>query len=234
MRAAFAGFLSPPMQSVSSPYPTVVRAYAHIISKLFFASTKNQPEVKQNWLHFLPPFWKNKSVVCLGKLPRDPDGWIGLTWNYCDIWLKSKLTDVQGWQACFYWLIFIIFLSIIPFYHFQQRVDQYFTQINKIIKARITSSRVRFMMQDVVDLRNNDWVPCREDNNPKTFAQIYKEVGDKGKKASLRIQQEKKMQRGKFVTLSPDLDAMKLSEWVVLLAHEKIGKGTKVNNVPKP
>ena len=68
------------------------------------------------------------------------------------------------------------------------------------------------MMQDVVDLRNNDWVPCREDNNPKTFAQIYKEVGDKGKKASLRIQQEKKMQRGKFVTLSPDLDAMKLSE----------------------
>ena len=79
------------------------------------------------------------------------------------------------------------------------------------------------MMQDVVDLRNNDWVPRREDNNPKTIDQIHKEVADKGKKASLRIQQEKKTQRGKFVTLSPvtweileichfDLGAMKLSE----------------------
>ncbi|CAH3173902.1 unnamed protein product, partial [Porites evermanni] len=80
------------------------------------------------------------------------------------------------------------------------RVDQYFTQINKIIQARITSSRVRFMMQDVVDLRDNGWVPRREDNNSKTIDQIHKEAADEAKKAQLRIQmdkqQDKKMPRG--------------------------------------
>ena len=35
----------------------------------------------------------------------------------------------------------------------QQRMDQYFQQIDKIIKERKTSSRVRFMLKDVVDLR---------------------------------------------------------------------------------
>ncbi|XP_067049719.1 eukaryotic translation initiation factor 4 gamma 1-like isoform X3 [Acropora muricata] len=79
------------------------------------------------------------------------------------------------------------------------RVDQYFTQINKIISAKITSSRVRFMMQDIVDLRNNNWVPRREDNNPKTIDQIHKEAADQAKKTQIKIQmakQERKLQRG--------------------------------------
>lgn len=38
------------------------------------------------------------------------------------------------------------------------------------------SSRVRFMLQDVIDLRSNKWVPRREDNNPKTIEQINKEA----------------------------------------------------------
>ena len=62
------------------------------------------------------------------------------------------------------------------------------------------------MMQDVIDLRNNDWVPRREDNNPKTIDQIHKEASDKSKKAQLRIlmdkQQGKKMQRGKFANFT--------------------------------
>ncbi|XP_027039827.1 eukaryotic translation initiation factor 4 gamma 3-like isoform X3 [Pocillopora damicornis] len=71
------------------------------------------------------------------------------------------------------------------------RVDQYFAQINKIIQARITSARVRFMMQDIVDLRNNNWVPRREDNNPKTIDQIHKEAADAAKKTQLMIQMAK-------------------------------------------
>ena len=102
-----------------------------------------------------------------------------------------------------------MFIMIINFYHFQPRVDQYFAQINKIIQARITSSRVRFMMQDVVDLRNNGWVPRREDNNPKTIDQIHKEAADEAKKAQLRIQmdkqQDKKMPRGKFANSGVDI-----------------------------
>ncbi|ETE56348.1 hypothetical protein L345_17941, partial [Ophiophagus hannah] len=33
------------------------------------------------------------------------------------------------------------------------RMDQYFNQMEKIVKERKTSSRIRFMLQDVIDLR---------------------------------------------------------------------------------
>ncbi|XP_068699668.1 eukaryotic translation initiation factor 4 gamma 1-like isoform X2 [Montipora foliosa] len=78
------------------------------------------------------------------------------------------------------------------------RVDQYFAQINKIILARKTSSRVRFMMQDIVDLRSNGWVPRREDNNPKTIDQIHREAADQAKKTQMAIQiarQDRRLQQ---------------------------------------
>lgn len=36
---------------------------------------------------------------------------------------------------------------------FQPRMDQYFNQMEKIVKERKTSSRIRFMLQDIIDLR---------------------------------------------------------------------------------
>ena len=62
------------------------------------------------------------------------------------------------------------------FFLFQPRIDQYFAQIQRIIQARITFSRVRFMMQHIVDLRENDWVSQLEDNDPKTIDQIRAEA----------------------------------------------------------
>lgn len=38
------------------------------------------------------------------------------------------------------------------------------------------SSRIRFMLQDVIDLRAAKWVPRRQDLNPKTIDQIQKEA----------------------------------------------------------
>lgn len=38
------------------------------------------------------------------------------------------------------------------------------------------SSRIRFMLQDVIDLRHSKWVPRRQDLNPKTIDQIQKEA----------------------------------------------------------
>ncbi|XP_063903275.1 eukaryotic translation initiation factor 4 gamma 1-like isoform X2 [Zophobas morio] len=38
------------------------------------------------------------------------------------------------------------------------------------------SGRVRFMLQDVIDLRKNKWVPRHQNLNPKTIDQILKEV----------------------------------------------------------
>ncbi|XDV45940.1 hypothetical protein PO909_013939 [Leuciscus waleckii] len=56
------------------------------------------------------------------------------------------------------------------------RMDQYFNQMEKIVKERKTSSRIRFMLQDVIDLRLHNWVSRRVDMGPKTIEQIHKEA----------------------------------------------------------
>ena len=37
-------------------------------------------------------------------------------------------------------------------------------------------ARVRFLIQDVIDLRRNNWKPRREKAGPKTLDQIHKEA----------------------------------------------------------
>ncbi|XP_051961475.1 eukaryotic translation initiation factor 4 gamma 3-like isoform X2 [Xyrauchen texanus] len=54
------------------------------------------------------------------------------------------------------------------------RMNQYFNQMEKIVKERKTSSRIRFMLQDVIDLRLHNWVSRRADQGPKTIEQIHK------------------------------------------------------------
>ncbi|KAJ9596731.1 hypothetical protein L9F63_012237 [Diploptera punctata] len=46
------------------------------------------------------------------------------------------------------------------------------------------SSRVRFMLQDVIELRQNKWVPRRDDSNPKTMDQIQKGSREGGVKSA--------------------------------------------------
>ncbi|XP_046670674.1 eukaryotic translation initiation factor 4 gamma 1-like isoform X3 [Homalodisca vitripennis] len=52
------------------------------------------------------------------------------------------------------------------------------------------SSRVRFMLQDVIELRQNRWVPRREDNNPKTIDQITKEAERESMEITLALSQQ--------------------------------------------
>lgn len=56
-------------------------------------------------------------------------------------------------------------------------LTEYFKQMQQIAnhKGKV-SSRIRFMLQDVIDLRDNKWVHRRDDNNPKTMDQIKKEA----------------------------------------------------------
>ncbi|XP_067898418.1 eukaryotic translation initiation factor 4 gamma 1a isoform X2 [Heterodontus francisci] len=70
------------------------------------------------------------------------------------------------------------------------RMDQYFNQMEKIIKERKTSSRIRFMVQDVIDLRQNNWVPRRGDQGPKTLEQIHREAQIEEHQQQLRVQQQ--------------------------------------------
>ncbi|XP_051984948.1 eukaryotic translation initiation factor 4 gamma 1a isoform X2 [Xyrauchen texanus] len=70
------------------------------------------------------------------------------------------------------------------------RMDQYFNQMGKIIKEKKTSSRIRFMLQDVLDLRQNNWVPRRGDQGPKTIDQIHKEAELEEHREQIKVQQQ--------------------------------------------
>lgn len=55
----------------------------------------------------------------------------------------------------------------------------YFNKMQEIVARKgqnKISSRIRFMLQDVIDLRANKWIPRRNENNPKTIDQIQKEA----------------------------------------------------------
>uniref|UniRef100_A0A8C3R8D3 Eukaryotic translation initiation factor 4 gamma 1 n=1 Tax=Cyanoderma ruficeps TaxID=181631 RepID=A0A8C3R8D3_9PASS len=69
------------------------------------------------------------------------------------------------------------------------RMDQYFNQMEKIIKEKKTSSRIRFMLQDVIDLRRSSWVPRRGDQGPKTIDQIHKEAEMEEHREHIKVQQ---------------------------------------------
>ncbi|ESO89979.1 hypothetical protein LOTGIDRAFT_124155, partial [Lottia gigantea] len=69
------------------------------------------------------------------------------------------------------------------------RVDQYFQQMSKIVSEKKTSSRIRFLLQDVIDLRLRNWVPRREDYNPKTIDQIHKEAAKESAQKALLLSQ---------------------------------------------
>ncbi|XP_015268103.1 PREDICTED: eukaryotic translation initiation factor 4 gamma 3 isoform X2 [Gekko japonicus] len=69
------------------------------------------------------------------------------------------------------------------------RMDQYFNQMEKIVKERKTSSRIRFMLQDVVDLRQCNWVSRRADQGPKTIEQIHKEAKIEEQEEQRKVQQ---------------------------------------------
>ncbi|KAI5726572.1 hypothetical protein M8J76_005002 [Diaphorina citri] len=55
----------------------------------------------------------------------------------------------------------------------------YFTTMEELASKKNShaiSSRVRFMLQDVIDLRKNKWIPRRNENKPKTIQQIQYEA----------------------------------------------------------
>ncbi|XP_069466444.1 eukaryotic translation initiation factor 4 gamma 3 isoform X4 [Ambystoma mexicanum] len=69
------------------------------------------------------------------------------------------------------------------------RMDQYFNQMDKIVKERKTSSRIRFMLQDIIDLRRCNWVSRRADQGPKTIEQIHKEAKIEEQEEQRKVQQ---------------------------------------------
>ncbi|CAG8450416.1 9278_t:CDS:2 [Diversispora eburnea] len=62
-------------------------------------------------------------------------------------------------------------------------MDTYFSRMEDISRNPKISSRIRFMLQashyiqfDVIELRNNNWIPRRDNNAPKTIAEIHEDA----------------------------------------------------------
>ncbi|PIK51072.1 putative eukaryotic translation initiation factor 4 gamma 1 [Apostichopus japonicus] len=55
-------------------------------------------------------------------------------------------------------------------------MDHYFNQVDKIIKEKKVSSGIRFMLQDLKDLRESNWKPRRNKAKPVMIDQIRKEA----------------------------------------------------------
>ncbi|KAF6198194.1 hypothetical protein GE061_007941 [Apolygus lucorum] len=61
----------------------------------------------------------------------------------------------------------------------KKEFDEYFTAMSRLAQKSNdskVSSRIRFMLQDVIELRQKNWKPRRDENNPKTLEQIHKDV----------------------------------------------------------
>jgi hypothetical protein len=60
-----------------------------------------------------------------------------------------------------------------------QQVQFFFDQLRKMIDSRATSSRIRFLMQDSIDLRNNNYVGRKNvvpaNVKPKTLQEVHEE-----------------------------------------------------------
>lgn len=70
----------------------------------------------------------------------------------------------------------------------QKDMDEYFGKMRKLSQKSSNSkvsSRVRFMLQDVIELRSNRWVPRRDENNPKTMEQIQRDAEREAENAAM-------------------------------------------------
>ncbi|WFD00206.1 hypothetical protein MYAM1_002954 [Malassezia yamatoensis] len=61
----------------------------------------------------------------------------------------------------------------------KSRMDVYFKRIDDILQSPNISSRMRFMLLDVVDMRNDHWRPRHDSSAPKTIAEIHADAAKK-------------------------------------------------------
>uniref|UniRef100_A0A672G524 MIF4G domain-containing protein n=1 Tax=Salarias fasciatus TaxID=181472 RepID=A0A672G524_SALFA len=70
------------------------------------------------------------------------------------------------------------------------KMDQMFNQITKLIEECQTSTQIRFMLQDVVALKEKNWVPRKADQGPKTILQVHKEAEMEQQEEQLKIMKQ--------------------------------------------
>uniref|UniRef100_A0A7N6AYY1 Eukaryotic translation initiation factor 4 gamma, 3a n=1 Tax=Anabas testudineus TaxID=64144 RepID=A0A7N6AYY1_ANATE len=113
------------------------------------------------------------------------------------------------------------------------RMDQYFNQMEKIVKERKTSSRIRFMLQDVIDLRLHNWVSRRADQGPKTIEQIHKEAKIEEQEEQRKVHQQLLSKDSKR---RPDQRVQREETWntVPMTKNSRTIDPTKIPKISKP
>ena len=66
-------------------------------------------------------------------------------------------------------------------------MNSYFVSLDAIVQKRKLSNHIRFLIQEVVDLRNREWRPLSDDSAPKEIEQICKES---------KVQDQERLERG--------------------------------------
>lgn len=57
-------------------------------------------------------------------------------------------------------------------------MDQYFSRMRSLMNNKDLPARIRFLLQNMVELRDNNWVPRKAyvDNGPKTINQVRQDA----------------------------------------------------------
>ncbi|XP_040926724.1 eukaryotic translation initiation factor 4 gamma 3 isoform X14 [Betta splendens] len=116
------------------------------------------------------------------------------------------------------------------------RMDQYFNQMEKIVKERKTSSRIRFMLQDVIDLRLHNWVSRRADQGPKTIEQIHKEAKIEEQEEQRKVHQQLLSKDSKRRPDPRDQRMQREETWntVPMTKNSRTIDPTKIPKISKP
>ncbi|CAH1239802.1 EIF4G1 [Branchiostoma lanceolatum] len=75
------------------------------------------------------------------------------------------------------------------------KMDQYFETMLQIINQKKASTRMCFLLRDLMDLRVNDWEPRRPRNAPKTLEQIHREAEREAQQLQQRLGQQPRQRR---------------------------------------
>uniref|UniRef100_A0A8C4WUX9 MIF4G domain-containing protein n=1 Tax=Eptatretus burgeri TaxID=7764 RepID=A0A8C4WUX9_EPTBU len=63
-------------------------------------------------------------------------------------------------------------------------MNEHFTSLNRLVKGRKMSSRMRFMLQDLIDLRMRKWIPRRKVERPMYLQEIRAEACEQQQRRS--------------------------------------------------
>ncbi|CAM9611619.1 unnamed protein product [Pylaiella littoralis] len=58
----------------------------------------------------------------------------------------------------------------------QKDMKKLFKRVGKVADGRLVSSRIRFMLRDLIELRKNHWVPRREEEKAKTMQELHNDI----------------------------------------------------------